>query len=108
MFEDAFGSVVRAEGVGDDIACRPAVLVASDWSRERSVTDDATRLSDTASVEAGDVTDRPALGDYRGCCGCVCCCHAPDREDPSQHCIQPCDAQTGVFIEVYGVSGNLL
>ena len=101
MLEDAFGSVVRADGVGDDIACRPAVLVASDWSRERSVADDATRLSDTASVEAGDVTNRPDLGDYRGCCGCVCCCHAPDREEPGHRGIQPCDSKTRLFPRIF-------
>lgn len=67
----------------------------------------------TASVEAGDVTNRPDLGDYCGCCGCVCCCHVPDCEDPSRQRIRPCDTRNpylaGVFPSVgrNHVSANL-
>lgn len=79
VLQHAFGAVVRTDRVRDDITRGPAMLVAADWSGERGVSDDAIRLANAASVEAGDVTDRPDLGNRRGGGGGVCCFHAPDR-----------------------------
>jgi len=96
VLEHALDSVVGADGVRDDIAGGPAELVAADGSWEGGVFDDAIRLANAASVEAGDVTDRPDLGNRCGGCGCVCCFHAPDRGGSGVVGIRPCDGENGL------------
>ena len=108
MLENSFDSVVRADRECDDSACCPAMGVAADRSWECGISDDAIRLTDTALVETGDVTNRPDFGDCLGCCGGMCCCHRPDREEPGHHGIQPCDAQTGLFIGFHSIHRDLL
>ena len=87
------------------------MLVATDRSWERGILDDAIRLTDTALVETGDVTNRPDFGDYLGCCGGMCCCHRPDREEPGHCGIQPCDSRipyVAMDLETFGTPGVTL
>ena len=87
------------------------MLVATDRLWERGVSDDAIRLTDAALVETGDVTNRPDFGDCLGCCGGMCCCHRPDREEPAHRGIRPCDIRNPYVtadLETFGTLGVTL